>query len=82
MAPRKSEPLRIFKHQTLIDKFNDFCITLKVNLCEFDCDTNEKREAITKLKLARPSPTVEELDELMMEIISALKEQSEDMIKY
>ena len=83
MSQRKlKEPLREYKHRDLIDKFTDFFITLKVNLYEFTCDTDEKREAITKLKLARPLPTIEELDKIMMEVVRALEEQSEEMIKY
>ena len=66
MSHRMPEP-RIFKHQKLMNEFNDMMIRIKRHL--YDMPTDEV-------------PTREELDSLTNRIISALKENSEPMIKH
>ena len=69
MRKKKLEP-RVFKHQALIDEYNDMMIRVKTHL--FDLSGID-REKITK-------PTVEELDYLMFKMMIVLKEDNKPMV--
>lgn len=71
---RKREPLQIYKHKKLMDEVNNFFIAIKAHFYI---------EGLPDAMLrCYPKPMVESLDDLTHRIISALGEQSEDMIKY
>lgn len=72
MRPRR--PLMKYKHKELMNEVNNFFIAIK---CHFYV------EGLPQTMLENyPKPTPGELDEMVMKIISALEEQSEEMIKY
>jgi hypothetical protein len=64
---------RKFKHQKLMNEFNEMMIRIKLHLfCVGD----------TADFINNPEPTVEELDDLTNKIMAVLREDSEPMIKH
>lgn len=65
--------LRKFKHQKLMNEFNEMMIRIKLHLF---CDGD------TADFINHPEPTVKELDDLTNKIMTILREDSKPMIKY
>lgn len=64
-------PLRIFKHQEVIDEYNDMMIRIKAHLFDIKIDEGTFSK-----------PTAEELDYLMFKIMIILKEDNKPMFKH
>jgi hypothetical protein len=63
---------RIYKHEQLMNDFNDLQVRIKTHL--FDIGNDE-------FKHKHPKPTMYELDLMLSKIVSVLKEDSELMKK-
>jgi hypothetical protein len=72
MSHKMPEP-RIFKHQKLMNEFNEMMIRIKLHLF-FNGGVSEFIEA--------PEPTNEELDDITNKIIKVLQKDSKPMIKH
>jgi hypothetical protein len=72
---RLPEP-KIYKHQQLIDEYNEMMIRIKVHL--FELNNLKTSDKISPLNF--PKPTVQELDELMNKIITVLSKDNKPMI--
>lgn len=65
---------RIFKHQKLMNEFNEMMIKIKLHLFDDVVDIADF--------ISHPEPTVKELDSLTNKIMTVLREDSEPMIKH
>lgn len=72
MSHLMPEP-RIFKHQKLMNEFNQMMIRIKQHLF-FNGDTADF--------ISKPEPTVKELDSITNKIMAVLREDSKPMIKH
>ena len=72
MSHKMPEP-RIFKHQKLMNEFNEMMIRIKRHLF-FDGDTADF--------ISEPEPTNKELDAITNKIMAVLREDSKPMIKH
>ena len=70
--PKQPQQLKTYKHQKLMNEFNNMMIRIKTHL--FSESTIEQ--------MAHSKPTVEELDGITNEIMTILREDNEPMIKY
>lgn len=68
---RIMEPPKNYKHQKLMDDFNDLMIKIKIYLFG-----NEK------MKKVRNKPTSEEIDKIFWQIMEILQKDNEPFIKY
>ncbi len=64
---------RIYKHEKLMNDFNNLQIRIKAHILDIGDDEFKKRH---------PKPTNEELNEISNRIMSVLQEDSEPMRKY
>jgi len=71
MSHKIPEP-RIFKHQKLMNEFNEMMIRIKIHLFH-NINTDEKNYK---------KPTTEELDNITNKIMNVLRKDNEPMVRY
>jgi hypothetical protein len=75
MSHHIPEP-KIYKHQKLMDEYNEMMIRIKVHFLSHDKIFNPDK--VDRYKM----PTVEELDQLMNSVMGVLRKDNESCIKH